>query len=115
MSENKFSDVNEVIKFYKELENLPKFVKMTDKRKSHINARITDYGIERVKEGLTIASNSIALKQALEKGEKWYSVDFIFNPNKFTFLLEGKYDYLNDNGQSIEKGYSKQVDNKWGL
>lgn len=77
-----------VIDFYNE-KNLPKYTKITDKRKSMVNARIKEYSVDTVLNGLDMASKSEFLNKSENKS--WYNFDWIFNPNNFVKILEGKY------------------------
>ena len=83
------NDISTVVDFYKGLK-LPGVQKITDKRKSNINARIKDYGIDIVKEVLVKADKSDFLTSELKS--KWYNFDWLFNPNNFVKVLEGNYD-----------------------
>jgi hypothetical protein len=78
-----------VAEFYNTLQ-LPKYQKLTDKRKSSINARVKEYGVDTVKEVLQKASESNFLKN--ERASNWYNFDWLFNPNNFVKILENKYD-----------------------
>lgn len=80
--------INIVVEFHNSLENLPKYRKLTDSRKSSISARITEYGIDEVKNALLKANNS----KFLNEHEKWYDFDWIYNPSNFVKIIEGKYD-----------------------
>jgi hypothetical protein len=77
-----------VIEFYKG-KTLPKYTKITPKRKSMVNARIKEYSVDTVLNGLDMASKSEFLNKPENKS--WYNFDWIFNPNNFVKILEGKY------------------------
>ena len=87
-SKDKVNNINTVVDFYKTLV-LPKFNKLTDKRKKSINARLADYGLEDVKDTLLKASESNFLRDSLNSS--WYNFDWLFNPNNFIKILEDKY------------------------
>jgi len=86
--------VAEVAKYYSDnCKSLPQAAKMTDKRKKEINARITDYGFEKVISVLDKAEQS----DFLVKGAgNWFKYDWVFNPNNFIKILEGNYDNKQD-------------------
>lgn len=97
---SRINDINSLVEFYKTL-ILPKFNKLTDKRKKHVNARINDYGFNIVKEVLQKASDSTFLRDNISGS--WYNFDWIFNPNNFVKILEDKYhdnNYYNDWGNN---------------
>lgn len=83
--------VNEVIGLYKtKLTKLSQPRVITDQRKSHINARINDYGIEEVKRAIDIVSKSKFLLGEIKADWK-ADIDWIFLPTNFAKILEGKY------------------------
>ena len=87
-------DARNVIDFYnKSVEGtkLSKCIKLTKKRKESINARIKDFGIDKVYEAIRkVAASSFCNGNG---GRGWKAdIDFIFNPNSFVKILEGKYD-----------------------
>lgn len=59
---------------------------LTPKRKSAINARIREYGIEQVYAMIDNAAASSFLNES-----SWASFDWIFRPNNFVKVLEGNY------------------------
>ena len=84
--------VSEVINYYKEnCKSLPQAKKMTDGRKKSINARVNDYGYEKVIETLDKAEAS----EFLIKSKSWLDYDWIFNPNNFVKISEDKYNNEN--------------------
>lgn len=84
------TEVAAVLSYYDSLENLPKYKGLSAQRKSHVNARINEYGIEEVKTVLAKADASDFLKSSI--GGKWYNFDWIFNPTNFLKILECNYD-----------------------
>ena len=115
-SENKIS-YKEVVTFYNNSvkgKNIPQCIKLTEKRKQAIKARITEFGIEKVYEAITRAANSSFCNGANKNNWK-ADFDFIFNSNKMTNILEGKYDDENgkygNNGNSYEQS-ARQVGEK---
>lgn len=79
----------EIVDRYNEISDLPAVVKLTDKRKKNVNARLKDFSKEKILQVLEIVSNSDFL---LGKTSKWKcDFDWIMNPNNFVKILEGKY------------------------
>ena len=62
---------------------------LTDKRKKHIKARVNDYGLEQVLE--TIKSLESIQFFNDNKDSNWFDFDWVFNPNNFVKIIEGKY------------------------
>lgn len=84
------TEVAAVLSYYDSLENLPKYKGLSAQRKSHVNARINEYGIEEVKNVLDKADASDFLRSSI--GGNWYNFDWIFNPTNFLKILECNYD-----------------------
>jgi len=86
---------NEVFEYYKtNCTLLPQAQKLTEARKSSINARISDYGFDEVLKTLDKANCSIFLTERKDKNGKdktWLKFDWIFNPNNFVKIYEGNY------------------------
>lgn len=115
-SEDKIS-YKEVVDFYNKSvkgRNIPQCVKLTEKRKQAIKARITEFGIEKVYEAITKAANSSFCNGANNRNWK-ADFDFIFNSNKMANILEGRYDdekgRYGNNGNSYEQS-ARQVGEK---
>jgi len=66
-------------------------LKISNGRAQSIQARIDEYGIDKVKEAITKAGKSDFLKGANVKNWK-ASFDWVINPNNFLKILEGNYD-----------------------
>lgn len=79
----------EIVNHYKTLNNLPKILTFTDKRRGNVNARIDECSLEIVKDTLTRMNNTKFFINS--KKEKWLTFDWIFNPNNFVKIIEGKY------------------------
>ena len=80
----------EVFDYYKEnCKSLPQALKLTEARKKSINARISDYSFDEVLETLDKAEKSDFLVRGKENS--WLNFDWVFNPNNFIKILEGKY------------------------
>lgn len=84
------TEVSAVLSYYDSLENLPKYKGLSSQRKSHVKARINEYGIEEVKNVLYKADASDFLRSSI--GGNWYNFDWIFNPTNFLKILECNYD-----------------------
>lgn len=87
---DKFPD--KVMAYYHEhCRNLRPIAVMTDKRKQAINARRRQYGDAAVMEMLTKAGQSTFL--AGQNAKEWCAdFDWLFRPNNFVKVMEGKYD-----------------------
>lgn len=84
------NNIMSVVDYYKEnCKSLPQPRTITEQRKKHIKARLEDYGYEEVIKALDIAERSEFLAKGPDKG--WLSFDWIFNPNNFVKIVEGKF------------------------
>ncbi|MBP1165088.1 hypothetical protein JOE44_001972 [Chryseobacterium sp. PvR013] len=86
--------------FHENCSGLPKVQILTKLRKKSINARISDYGIEKVKEVIKLAGESKFL--AGNNRNEWTAdFDWILKPTNFVKILEGNYkDKDINNGKS---------------
>ncbi len=92
---------NDVVEYFHEnCSRLPKVQVISKARKSAINARVSDYGLEKVKEVIEIAGKSNFL--AGENRNTWAAdFDWILKPTNFVKVLEGNYNNKDlSNGQS---------------
>lgn len=87
-----------VVETWNNLE-ISKVFKLTDKRKKHINARIEDYGFDKLIVGIKSIKDSKFLMES--KNTNWLNFDWLLNPNNFIKLVEGKYhkEFINYNTQ----------------
>ena len=89
----------EIVDFYnKAVEGklMAKCRKLTELRSKAIKARLLQFGSEQVHEAITRAANSEFCNGANDRN--WVAdFDFVFNANKMTKILEGKYDNRNNN------------------
>ena len=88
---------------------IPTIAKMTPKRKSMVNARVKEFGINMVYNAIAKASESSFLNGG---GSKGFIADFdwVFRPNNFPKVLEGNYDDVkpnNVNGNGNTNGQQK--------
>jgi hypothetical protein len=91
----KTSECEEVVKAYNDIcRSLPKILKLTDKRKKAIKARLKTYGFEEIKKAFETAENSEFLKGNNDRGWK-ADFDFIMTESKLIGILEGKYNFNN--------------------
>lgn len=84
---------------------IPTIAKMTPKRKSMVNARVKEFGINMVYNAISKASESSFLNGG---GSKGFIADFdwVFRPNNFPKVLEGNYDDvkpINKNGNGTNE------------
>ncbi|MBR2631417.1 MAG: hypothetical protein IKD25_07820 [Bacteroidaceae bacterium] len=84
---------------------IPTIAKMTPKRKSMVNARVKEFGINMVYNAIAKASESSFLNGG---GSKGFIADFdwVFRPNNFPKVLEGNYDDvkpINKNGNGTNE------------
>ncbi|MGM0641827.1 MAG: DUF6291 domain-containing protein [Thermotogota bacterium] len=86
--------INKIFQKYKtELKGLlPIPVKLTSKRRGSINARIQDYGFDKVyNEWIDQLKKSEYLHSSYSGEVTWLNFDWLINPNNFVKILEGKY------------------------
>jgi len=104
--DNKVFD--EVIELYhKSCEALPKVSKITTQRKSAINARIKEHGIDGIKKMLDNVSGSEFLQGNNDKN--WTpNFDWLFKSDKFIKVLEGNY----NNKQNDKNGNKRRMDKR---
>lgn len=81
---------------------IPHVVSVKGKREGNVKARIREYGIDKVYEMITKASQSDFLNG---KNKRGWRADFswLFLPTNFQKVLEGNYD--NDNSNGISNNY----------
>ena len=99
----------EVMEFYNQTAatcKLPKCLKLSDKRKKQIRARLRESGKEKVFEAITIASQSEFMNGMNDSG--WRAdIEFITSANKFLLILEGRYSHKSNgninNGSNTER------------
>ncbi len=81
--------------------NLPKIVKLTDKRKKSIGKLLEMYSLEKIEKAFQNINDSNFCKGNNDRGWK-ADFDFCINSDKITNALEGKYQN-NTNSQSKQK------------
>lgn len=94
--------IEEVVNKYNNISELSNIVKVTDKRKKALNARIKDSSIEDVFKALDIVASSDFLKGNNNRNWKC-DFDWIMNPNNFIKILEGRYGTIKEVKREIPK------------
>ena len=89
---------------------IPTIAKMTPKRKTVVNARVKEFGINAVYQAISKAAESSFLNGG---GSKGFIADFdwVFRPNNFPKVLEGNYDDvkpINKNGNGTNQQQSRE-------
>ena len=109
---NTNSDINEIVEFYNstcDICNMSKCMKLSEKRKSMIKARLRESGKDCIFEVITIASQSDFLNGNNDRGWK-ADIEFIMNPNKFISIYEGKYNNSSNNGSNNGSNTARAVE-----
>ena len=92
-SDNNASVCEDIVRFYNDTvrkTSVSKCVAITEKRKHAIKLRIKEFGIDKVKEAITIVASSSFCNGHNDRN--WIAdFDFVFNANKMTKILEGKF------------------------
>ena len=79
-----------VLDYYKYIcERFPQPRSITDKRKSHIKARIEEYGLKIIFDALETINESKFLNENI--GSTWLNFDWFWNVNNFAKVVEGNY------------------------
>ena len=102
-------DIKEIVAFYNQTAsgcNLIKCLRLSDKRRKQIKARLRESGKEKIFEAITIASQSAFLNGL--KNDFRADLEFITNANKFLLILEGRY--TDKNGTNIGSNTGRAVD-----
>lgn len=93
--EGKSPDYEAVVKMYHDIcKSFPKVMKLTDKRKKAIKARLKNYTLDDIKKVFEIAEQSEFLKGNNDRGWK-ADFDFLMTESKMIGVLEGKYNFAN--------------------
>lgn len=83
-------DYTNIMDFWNKHSKLKSITVMTEKRKSHINARVKEHGLEAVYKVIDNVSKSSFLRGNNSRG--WTAnFDWIILPNNFVKVLEGNY------------------------
>jgi len=91
-SEKTDSEIYTFVELYHQIcTDLPKCVKLTEKREKAIKKLIKRYSLEDIKAVFTKAQKSSFLTGKNDRGWK-ADIDFILREDKFISILEGKYD-----------------------
>lgn len=93
--------------------SLPKVKQLTDSRKAHVKARLTeiDNNIDELFEifGEIEASDFLTNRKKDNRNNWKASFDWIFNPNNFTKIIEGKYDNKEDKNWPVKRRDEPEV------
>lgn len=87
----------EIVKFYNDSakgRNITQCLKLTEKRRAAIRARVKEYGASKVYKAITKVAQSSFCNGRNDRNWK-ADIDFVFNANKMARILEGKYDDRN--------------------
>lgn len=90
VNDNDNEEIKEIISLFNTT-RFPKVQKLSDSRKKHLQARIKEYGADKVKEIITKASKSDFLCGINNNGWK-ANFDWLVNPNNFVKVMEGNYE-----------------------
>lgn len=83
--------IDEVFSFFNLNHNkMPKIISIKENRKTHLESRLKDHGLETVKEAILKASESKFLNGENER-KFTANFDWILKPANFTKILEGNY------------------------
>lgn len=91
---------NIIEKFNQKCPKLPQVIKLSQERKSKINARYQEHGLAGIFRVISQTAESKFLQGENDRG--WTAdFDWVFSPSNFLKILEGRYE--NRNGQTKEK------------
>lgn len=84
-------DYDSILEYWNRVSMLPELRSVTPKRKTHLNARIKEHGLEAIYKAIDNCANSKFMRG--ENGRNWVaSFDWVFgSPNNFIKTLEGNY------------------------
>ncbi len=84
-------DYDSILEYWNRVSMLPELRSITPKRKTHLNARIKEHGLEAIYKAIDNCANSKFMRG--ENGRNWVaSFDWVFgSPNNFIKTLEGNY------------------------
>lgn len=102
------NEIKDVIEVYNKT-TFSKIEKLTDVRKSHLSARIKEYGFDIVCEVINKADQSDFLHGKNNNGWK-ANFDWIFNPQNFIKILEGNYENKAAAKETVSYGASEPID-----
>lgn len=92
-SDNSAGMCEDIVRFYNETvkkTSVSKCIALTEKRKQSIRLRIKEFGMDKVKEAITITASSSFCNGHNDRN--WIAdFDFVFNANKMAKILEGKF------------------------
>lgn len=105
-------DYINIMDYWNKHSKLKSITVMTEKRKSHINARVKEHGLEAIYKAIDNVSKSSFLRGQNKRG--WTATfDWVFLPNNFVKVLEGNY-MPKDAPNSIEDEIERRVQALYG-
>lgn len=105
-------DYTNIMDYWNKHSMLKEITAMTEKRKSHINARVKEHGLEAIYKAIDNVSKSSFLRGQNKRG--WTATfDWVFLPNNFVKVLEGNY-MPKDAPSSIEDEIERRVQALYG-
>jgi hypothetical protein len=111
---------DDIVEFYNtRRRNMPEVKLLSDERKKTIKARFNNYGIDKIYEVITKASESDFMNGENKDGWIATGIDWIMNSSNFIKISEGSYDNkITKKPQStynvLETEYRKEVENEQG-
>ena len=101
-SAEKKGDFNEIIQNFLSLcPSLPKIYKLSETRKTHLKARIDEYGLEKLYKAFALAEESDFLSG---RSDKWQAnFDWIIKKSNMIKILEGNYANKQKKSRSTER------------
>ncbi len=102
---------------------LPAIIKMTDKRRQHLAARVDEYGLKSIRKAIRSIHQSSFCRGENDRGWK-ATIDFLARPDTVTKALEGLYDgesgsrsghriITRREGETVLAGGEPGLDKKW--
>ena len=83
-------DFSNILDYWNKHSKLKSITAITDKRKSHLNARFKEHGLKAIYTAIDNASKSSFMRGQNKQG--WMATfDWVFLPNNFVKVLEGNY------------------------
>jgi hypothetical protein len=107
LAKNGKIDFKAIAEWWNAHSKLKEITAVTDKRKSHLTARIKEHGIDAIYKAIDNVSNSKFLHG--DNGKGWIATfDWVFLPNNFIKVLEGNYNntdksYINKTAERAER------------
>lgn len=95
--------------------DIPKVVKMSDQRYSHIKQRFEDYGLESIYMAMDKMFKSDFLTGKKKSGSNWRATfDWLFLPTNFLKVIEGNYDNTKSSSNNGNYNSRQAIDPRRG-